>query len=222
MKRVVAALVGTVLLSLCSCMSMLPVASKPEPGQPVGEDVIVVAGRVIMEPELQQEFKGPMVGVKEEFEKKSLIFLSKKPNKPVGSVFSADHIISQPWDEYFLAVLPRESLYWSTVYIMLSKAGTWETSLYLHSSFEISYSPDDRFIYLGDFVYHVQRSDKSNELMAGMEIRNGFEAARTQLEGDVVGPDGQPLALQNRIPAEVGELKAVIEQLRTHTAPPGF
>jgi len=98
----------------------------------------------------------------------------------------SDRYFTGRWGELFVVELPREVLYW--------RGGSYSVDAYLNSPWEIKYGEGDRFIYLGDFIYRFGEKEST------LTVRDGFAAAKAELDGRYTEPDGKPILLVKRLP----------------------
>jgi len=188
----------------CATWHLVPLA---EAGKAIPADSIVIVGRIVLDPELKQEW-GPLdFAVKNAYERRGFPLIAKEMVPKFEDVTKADHMINAGWNDYFLAVLPKdEPLNWISVQVFLKVEGSLKDELFLNSPFKIDVRPGDRFIYLGDLVYHFNVTNQLGGKESVLEVKDGYAAAKSKLNGSILDENGKPLSLQKRIPKDVAKL----------------
>ncbi|HOX16831.1 MAG TPA: hypothetical protein PKW82_00115, partial [Spirochaetales bacterium] len=160
----------------------------------VAEGKILIAGRIVLEPEPEQSIKG-IVGGEKAYRRAFTGFLSDEPVLTIRTAEKSDRYFTGRWGELFVVELPREVLYWTTIHIPIEmRGGSYSVDAYLNSPWEIKYGEGDRFIYLGDFIYRFGEKEST------LTVRDGFAAAKAELDGRYTEPDGKPILLVKRLP----------------------
>ncbi len=216
MKRYWPAVIGIILVGLLAgCVTYVPVA---ESGKPVPNGSVVVTGKISFEPKLVQKWGVVDFAVKAGYEKRAFVLLSDKPVTSLTSIQKADRVINVEWNHYFHVSMPKDHpYYWVTVYVILSEVGTTTDALYLSSPFKITFHPGDRFVYLGDFVYQLNATNKLGGKEARLHIEDNFAQAKQKFDGSFVGASGEPLRLVKDIPDHVAKLNAKVIETTVQT-----
>jgi hypothetical protein len=218
MKRFLAIiLVALPLLMTVGCATYHG-APAAEPGKPIPADSVVIVGKITLDPELVQEWGALDLFVKNAFQRKAFGLLASESKPKLEDMSKADSIVGITWNEYFLAIIPRaELLNWITLYIPLKVVGGLKDDLYMSSPFQIAHQPEDRFIYLGDLVYHFNVTNQLGGKETVLEIKDGYAAAKAKLDGTITDENGKPLSLEKRLPSKVTKLTTEVIETKTTT-----
>lgn len=206
--------VALVVLVISSCATW-HVAPPAEAGKGIPADSVVIAGRIILDPELKQEWGVFDFAVKNAYERRAFGLLANELKPKFEDVTKADHMINAPWNDYFMAILPKdEALNWVSIMIYLKVQGNLKDELFLNSPFKIDVQKGDRFIYLGDLVYHFNVTNALGGKDNVLEIKDGYAAAKSKLEGSIIDENGKPLSLTKRLPTDVAKLTTEIMETK--------
>lgn len=215
MKRlfpVMSVVFALVAMTGCATWHLVPLA---EAGKAIPADSIVVVGRIVLDPELKQEWGALDFAVKNAYERRAFPLLAKEMVPKLEDVTKADHMINAGWNDYFLAVLPKdEPLNWISAQVFLKVQGNLKDELFMNSPFKIDVQPGDRFIYVGDLVYHFNVTNQLGGKDSVLEIRDGYAAAKSKLDATILDENGKPLSLTKRLPKDVAKLTTEVMETR--------
>ncbi|MBN1241257.1 MAG: hypothetical protein JXA15_00965 [Spirochaetales bacterium] len=198
-------------LGSCALLPLLKHSNAPDPGSTLAEDKILIAGRIVLEPEPVQEFKR-LIAAEHLYRRVFNCYLSDKPVERIRTFEDCARYFDGTWGELFVAEIPRSSFYWGTIEIPLKiHGGDYTMYAYLDSPWKIDYQDDDRFIYLGDFVYRFGKTGTS------VTVIDGFEAARAELDGRYLERDGTPIRLVRRMPETMPPLNIEVIEVNYMT-----
>ncbi|MFH0977490.1 MAG: hypothetical protein V1874_17055 [Spirochaetota bacterium] len=165
-------------------------------GSSIANDKIIIVGKVNIVPKFEQFGD-------DDWKNKILLFIDDDEKEEftddlglicdlIRMLKEADTVIKSDWDDYFIVELPRKNFYLKGVYVVAERRGNRDSGLLIRSNIKIDIKANDRFIYIGDLNYIMNKKDKYE-----LQIVNNYDSARKKYEKYFSNLKG--VTLQNRI-----------------------
>jgi len=209
---------------LCLHVGCVNIVRNVKQGFVVPDDKVILVGRVTIDPPLEQKFgwactMGVLPPYEKQYGKLFFIFLDTDENKEFTdeagviccphAIMHAKTTIEQKWDEYFIVSLPRKTVYVKGVFVVLEQSPD-SAGLIIRSNIKIEVGPGDAYLYIGDFVYTLNKKGKYE-----LTIVDNYNAIKNKYSSHVSGSDSRNIILQNRVIKSNPEVETVSAVLRT-------
>jgi len=214
----------TLLFLSSGCANIATVVKK---GATLRDEKVILVGKLILDPMLEQKFGsscgcGIFPSFEEQYENKLFVFLDNDEHHmftdDLGviccphSVMKAQTAIESIQGEYFTVELPREKTFIKGVFVVLTSSSSTNSGLLIRSNIKIDITPEDAFIYIGDFIYTLNKKQKFE-----LQVVDNFNRVKEKYSSFVKSSQAMPVPIQNKTVKNISEIETFFSTMRTTT-----